>query len=234
MADGLLCSSQVLRNGYRSKVFRRTTGVERSSNLIFVGRLVSSKGADLVIHILAQLRREGIDVELTVVGDGPCRAPLYNSAQQLGVAEAVHFVGNQPSAAVARLLNEHRILVAPSRITETFGLVALEALACGCVPVVADVGGLPETVGKHGVVVREGDLVGFVDAVRRLLHDDNVLNRKLEGAEQHVEQFLEERVVADYAQAIERAYCKRRRVSDWASAIVPILGLTPDLSHVPF
>jgi glycosyltransferase involved in cell wall biosynthesis len=204
-AASLMCRTHVIANGYRDRIFRSMPGTSRDRDLIFVGRLVPSKGVDTALRILARLRGEGLRCELTIVGGGPCDRELRELAASLGIADAVHFHGFCPPEQIARALNEHKVLLAPSRGVETFGLVAIEALACGCVPLVSAVGGLAETVKNHGVVVPENDITGFVRAARLLLQSQEERDLRVKGVEAYLERFHEQNVVDAYAEVIEGA-----------------------------
>ncbi|MHA3772806.1 glycosyltransferase family 4 protein [Verrucomicrobiota bacterium sgz303538] len=228
MAESLLAKSVVLGNGFRDRVFRRVPTIPRKKAFIFVGRLVSSKGADLAIRALAQLRREGFDAGLTIVGAGPCADSLRELARELAVTAHVEFTGSMEPVQVAELLNVHRILLAPSRGVETFGLVALEALACGCLPVVSNVGGLPETVGDHGFIIREGELNELTDVMRDLLNNPSEISAKLQNVEHHLEKFREERVVDAYAKIVERVH-RKSGSENIVTLFVPMLCVGHDL-----
>lgn len=102
---------------------------------------------------------ESVEVELWMIGDGPERGPAEALARELGVEKHVEFLGKQ--ARVERFLAQAHVLLLPSAL-ESFGLAALEAMACGVPPVATRVGGLPELI-THGV---DGFLepVGEIDA----------------------------------------------------------------------
>jgi L-malate glycosyltransferase len=119
----------------------------------------SVKRVDDVVRIFARVARE-MPARLLLVGDGPDRAKAHDIAEAEGVADRVLFLGKQNS--VAELLSCSDLFLLPSE-NEAFGLVALEAMACG-VPVVATrIGGIPEVV-EHGVSGYLAD-VGDVDAM---------------------------------------------------------------------
>jgi N-acetyl-alpha-D-glucosaminyl L-malate synthase BshA len=105
-----------------------------------------------------------------MVGDGPERVQAEEEAAQLGVQQSVYFLGKID--AVAPLLANADLFLLPSE-SESFGLSALEALACG-VPVVASrAGGLPEVVrdGVTGSLREVGDVEGMAEAATRILRD---------------------------------------------------------------
>ncbi|RYY43105.1 MAG: glycosyltransferase, partial [Sphingomonadales bacterium] len=117
-------------------------GVTRDGDLVFVGRLVSDKGVDVILRAMALPPLAF--ARLTIVGQGPERSSLGALAAELGLADRVRFVGARTGAELRRTFAAHRVLVVPSVWEEPFGIVALEGLACGCEVVVARSGGLPE------------------------------------------------------------------------------------------
>lgn len=122
-----------------------------------------------IVRIFAQVQREVPSV-LVMVGDGPERVLAEQEARALGVHDVTHFLGRID--AVAPLLASADLFLLPSQ-SESFGLSALEALACG-VPVVASrVGGLPEVVndGVTGVLCDPGDVDAMVAASVGILRD---------------------------------------------------------------
>jgi glycogen(starch) synthase len=211
LARTLFPRSNVLGNGYRDSVFKALPNISRDQHLIFVGRLVSTKGACFAVEALAEVRKSHPEVTLTIVGDGPERENLAVLARKLQVADAVRFTGALPPPSVAEELNRHRVLLAPSIITETFGLVVVEAIACGCVPIVSNVGGLPESAGKCGLVVKEGCAKELALAAERLLSRPEKLAAMLDGADRHLNTFRSEAVIDSYLAFIRRV--SRNRAS---------------------
>ena len=169
MAADLATPSVVIPNPYRDHLFRLLPGTTRERELLFVGRLVSDKGVDVLIEALARLEEEGLAPRLTVVGQGPEEPALREQAARLGVAGRIDFLGTRTSEELVRLLNEHRILVVPSRYNEPFGIVALEGIACGAVVVGSRGGGLPEAIGPCGPTFENGDARALAAVLADLL-----------------------------------------------------------------
>src|SRR2546423_11563028 len=109
--------------------------IPRNKELVFLGRLVSDKGADLLLMSLAKLKAQGLTPKLTVIGTGPEECSLKQQSVRFGIDGQVSFVGAKIETDLAQLLNEHQIMVVPSRWQEPFGIVALEGIACGCIVV---------------------------------------------------------------------------------------------------
>jgi len=138
---------------------------------LFVGRLVPYKGADVLLKAMPH-----VPGSLVIVGDGPLRPGLEALAARLGVQGRVHFVGSASQDDLVALFHAADVLALPSvTANEAFGLVQLEAHACG-VPVVST--SLPTGVpfanlhGVTGLVVTPGDPVEFAAALGLLLEDE--------------------------------------------------------------
>jgi alpha-1,6-mannosyltransferase len=129
--------------------------------IVHCGRLSTEKRPDRSVEALRTLRARGYDAVLVVAGDGPLRRRLARRAR----GEPVEFVSFVPDrAAVAALLATADVVLAPGPI-ETFGLAALEALACGTPVVVDEASALPEVVGEAGVAAPGDDLAAGVVAL---------------------------------------------------------------------
>jgi D-inositol-3-phosphate glycosyltransferase len=156
---------------------RAALGVRRQHVLAFVGRLQPHKAPDLAVLALAALaaRRPDLDAELLVVGGasgngGGEPARLRRLAAEQGVADRVRFLGPQPHDRLATVYRAADLLLVPSW-SESFGLVALEAQACGTPVVAAGVGGLAHAVGDGttGVLVATRSPADWADAAAALL-----------------------------------------------------------------
>ena len=189
----------IIPNPFDDGVFRsRTAWCRRSRDIAFVGRLVSDKGCDTLLDALLQLRMLGVRPFVTIIGDGEDRPKLEEFALDHGLAKSVRFTGALAPSAVAEELNRHRFVVVPSRCDEGFGIVALEGLACGCVPIVAGRGGLPEAIGTHGYLVENGDADELARILACVLRHPETAQRKLEDVDAHLAQFTSRRVAEKY------------------------------------
>ena len=129
--------------------------------IVHCGRLSVEKKPERSIEALAELRSGGVPAVLVVAGDGPLRKRLARRAEGLPVA-FTGFVHDR--VALAALLATADVVLAPGPV-ETFGLAALEALACGTPVVVSGSSALPEVVGEAGVAVCGEDFAAGVAAV---------------------------------------------------------------------
>jgi glycosyltransferase involved in cell wall biosynthesis len=205
IADSLPVSSTVVPNPYASDVFVQGDLAERAGDLVFVGRLVSDKGVDRLIAALGLLAERGVRADLTVIGDGPEAGPLREQAASLGVADRVRFHGRLVGAELVAVLNDHRVLVVPSVWEEPFGVVVLEGLACGCVPLVTRSGGLPDAVGDCGVVVARDDPAALAEAIETLLCDATLRDDYRRRANIHLARHTPDRVARDYLRVLTDA-----------------------------
>ena len=168
-------SGYIVPNPYNSETFRVILGIKRERSLVFLGRLVSDKGCDLLIHSLAMLRESGHVFPLTIIGKGTEEESLKKLAKAKGVADLVCFAGALRGEELARELNRHQVLVAPSRWDEPFGIVALEGIACGCLVVGSEGGGLPDAIGACGKTFRNGDPADLSRTIREVFEERDII-----------------------------------------------------------
>jgi glycosyltransferase involved in cell wall biosynthesis len=141
------------------RIFHPADAPPRRELVAFIGRLTRQKGADLLIEAISCLRARGLRV--VIAGEGPERERLGELADRLGIDAA--FPGPLARNAVAELLREATLAVVPSRGSEAFGLVAVEAMACGCPVVAANTGGLADLA--RGNIRALGDPPDDVEAL---------------------------------------------------------------------
>ena len=157
-----------------------------------------------IVQIYARVANE-IPSVLVMIGDGPDRVIAEQEARDLGVSEDVFFLGKLES--VAPLLANADLFLLPTN-SESFGLSALEALACGVPVIGANAGGLPEVVrhGETGFLCEPGDVDGMARAGIALLSDSQRWNAASDlAAHDARERFGLEEVVAQYESFYRRA-----------------------------
>jgi L-malate glycosyltransferase len=149
------------------------------------------------IRILAEVRKQ-TPAHLLMVGDGPDRWEAEMLARELGVENHTTFLGKQDR--VQRLIRLAHVLLMPSRL-ESFGLAALEAMACGVPPVATRVGGVPELItdGEDGYLEAAGDVEAMAGRVVELLTcDDQHARMALAARAKAVGTFSTERIIPQY------------------------------------
>ena len=214
------CDIQVIYNFIDSDYYRREPRED-------VRRSIAPNGERIILHVstFRPIKRIGdcveviarmkhrvtssgsqLSVKLVMCGDGPERADAEALAARLGVAESVMFVGKQPQSQIREYLSVSDLLLLPSQ-SESFGLTALEAMACE-VPVIATrVGGIPEVVedGGCGYLFEIGDVEGMAKAARTVLSDDRARERLgRRGREIAVTRFATEKIIPEYEELYDR------------------------------
>lgn len=203
--------STVIQNPYEDELFYVRPEIKRSSSFVFLGRLVSDKGLQLALEAVRKLldspslsATEKEKVQLTVIGDGPQQAELIAQTQALGIEAVVDFRGVLKEKALARALNEHQFVLIPSIWEEPFGMVALEAMACGCIPIASISGGLPEAVGRAGLLFEKGNSDELAGQMTRLLQDKTLRQDLRDKAQGHLKQHTAKNIVRQYISCIEK------------------------------
>jgi N-acetyl-alpha-D-glucosaminyl L-malate synthase BshA len=181
--------------------------------VVHVSNFRPVKRAVKVVEAFARVAR-GVPARLWMVGDGPDRPRCEARARELGLRESVRFLGAQTD--VEHLLPGADVLLLPSEF-ESFGLAALEAMACGVVPIATRAGGLPEVIedGVDGLLVPEAEMDELGERTLALLRDPGRLAALKAAARRTVEtRFRADAIVpryeAVYAREVEAA---RRRAA---------------------
>ena len=198
VADRLNADSIVIGNPYDEAVFHLLSDTVRDKDIVFVGRLVSDKGVDLLLRALEILKRDGMVPHLTIVGSGPEEVNLRKLSAEFGLDGQVTFAGQKGGPALAQILNEHELLAVPSRWAEPFGVVALEGIACGCVVVGSRDGGLKEAIDGCGVTFENGNVTELAAQLKRLVNDSGGRAMLRQNAELHLINFASNTVASRY------------------------------------
>jgi glycogen(starch) synthase len=201
----------VLYNPYDDDQFGLLSDARRDVPLLFVGRLVPAKGVDVLVKALGCLRQQSIAPRLTVVGNGPQLPDLQALSRHEGVEGQISFVGPKQGRDLVREMNRHQIIVVPSRPAppEALGMVALEGIACGCVAIGADQGGLPEAIGPCGVTFESESAPDLALKIRDLLESPQRRAALRAARDGFLRDFARPAVLDRYEAAIERAVATR-------------------------
>jgi glycogen(starch) synthase len=175
--------------------------------VLLVGRLVYEKGFHLALDALAPVIRRRGNVRFVVAGTGTAEAELRRQAQRLGLQRRGAFLGWVGDDMLHSLYRISDLCIVPS-IYEPFGIVALEAMASGCLCVVADTGGLREVVpgdGTVGLRFPSRDTAALREIVERVLSDDELRTQMVAEAREHVLRFDWAQVAHETVAVYERA-----------------------------
>jgi len=160
--------------------------------IVFVGRLVEKKGVSYLIEAMRLLAQTHQDARLTIIGDGPLRESLVAAARRLGVGERIRFVGSVRNEDVPDYLRSAAIAVMPSVVAESgdqegLGLVAVEAMGCGCAVVASDLPAVRDTVidGETGLMAKPADAADLAGKISTLLEDEPLRRRLAESGRCH-------------------------------------------------
>jgi glycosyltransferase involved in cell wall biosynthesis len=177
--------------------------------LLCVGRLIPIKGHLVLLRAFAEARRELPALELEIAGRGPLEPALKALARELGIADAIRFLGHVSPIQAA--IERAAVVVVPS-MGEGFGMVALEAMERARPVIAAAIGGLGELVrdGETGLLVPPGEAAPLRDAIVRLAGDLPLARRMGEAGRRRalsrfLQSFCTERTELLYEGALERA-----------------------------
>lgn len=183
---------------------RRELAPEDEPLLVHVSNFRPVKRPVDCVEVLARVREAGVKARLVMVGDGPERARVENRARCLKVYEHCSFVGKQPR--IVDYLSAADVLLLPSE-QESFGLAALEAMACEAPVVASRVGGVPEVVtdGETGYLSAVGDVEKMSRDAARLLTDKELRAAMGKSArESAVTRYSTESIIPQYIEFYER------------------------------
>jgi glycosyltransferase involved in cell wall biosynthesis len=204
-------SSTVISNPYRENVFKVIPEIPKTYKFLFVGRLVSDKGADLAIKAFNQIFLKNqpngnSDLSLTIVGDGPERKSIENLILDLGLTKHIILKGSLSGRQLVECINQHEIILVPSMWEEPFGIVALEGMACGCLPIVSNGGGLPDAIGDAGLLFERGNLNSLVLCMEQLINDQSLQEQLRVAAITHLKSHTSSFISKRYLDVIESVF----------------------------
>ncbi len=205
VAQEIPSSSTIIPNSYQTDTFRLMPEVKRDKELVFLGRLVSDKGVDLLLQALQNLKDQGITPKLTIIGKGAEENNLRQQVQALSITKQVNFVGVKVGQELVELLNAHQIMVVPSLWSEPFGIVALEGIACGCVVVGSEKGGLKDAIGECGVTFPNGDVAALTERLADLLTNQEQMSIYRQPAPSHLARHQQTEIAKAYIKVFEEA-----------------------------
>jgi glycosyltransferase involved in cell wall biosynthesis len=147
----------------------------RSRYILCVAMHNEKKGIDVLLRAFAQIQSREPQLRMVLAGDGPLRSQLESLAESLGIAAKVDFRGRQERHEITSLLAGCEVFVLPSR-SEPFGIVLLEAMACGKPVISTTAGGIPEIIHdrKNGILVEPNNPTALAAALTVVLSDQNL------------------------------------------------------------
>jgi glycosyltransferase involved in cell wall biosynthesis len=190
-------------NGVTAGEFDPVVKAGDATELAYVGEFRRIKGADLLVDAVARLRADGRPVKVTLAGDGEETASIKAQVEQLGLGEAVRFIGHVKAR---HGFSKGSLLVVPSR-GDSMPYVVIEAAAAGIPMVAANVGGIPEIFGPFpDALFAPGNPAAMADAIKGALDDPAATQERAKSLRERIfmhfsQKAMVEGVLAGYREA---------------------------------
>lgn len=208
--------ARVIYNGVAAYGSTNLHSTPRSDGLpffAFVGRLVSEKGVPVLLKATAILSRAGLEFQVWIIGDGPERVTLEQTAAELGIQDRIHFLGNIPQDQVASLIRGVTAVVVPSVYEDIAPTVILEQLMSGTPVIGSDIGGIGELLEGVGLRFRVGDAEGLADCMRRALEGPCTFSGTKESERELRIRFSAGRMVQEHLSLYRDLFTQSRRTA---------------------
>ena len=201
---------------YALRVMREELGISESDKvLLYIGRVEKEKGLEVFLNAIFRMPHTASRIALLVVGDGTYLQKLKSLAEQLGIADRVHFVGRVSYTETPKYYQAADIFVLPSTAWEGLPMTIIEAMATGLPVVASRIGGIPESVldGETGSLVAPGNVEELSAALTNLLSEDELRSRMgLRGREVAIAKFSQKAMVVGTLGVMRSALSVKRKV----------------------
>lgn len=201
----------ILPNGIELEAFKEVYARKQyhktGKTIIFVGTLRPVKGLNYLIKAMSIIHKKSSDVNLLIVGDGPDREKLQTLVQDLNLQDCIFFAGRVSNDKIPEYMAQADIFALPS-LSESFGIVNIEAMASGLPIVTTNVGGLPEIVknGENGFVVESKNPEAFAEKILLILNnselEEKISERNREKAKEYSWDKVVEKLICIYKQCL--------------------------------
>jgi glycogen(starch) synthase len=204
-----LCNSCAVYHGVPESEALAQLGnesLQETFSVGYLGRLVAEKGLPLLLRAARQLKDEGLNFRLVLVGDGPERQSLTVLATELEIEDRMTITGYLQNEELRATVANLSVMIMPSIWEETAGFSAIEYMMRGGSVIAADIGGLSEVVGDAGLTFPANDWRKLAECIRELARDPE--RRETLGVrarQRALEKFSVERMVREHAKILEVA-----------------------------
>jgi len=199
---------QIIPNGIDLTKYRWSNSGAKTSagTILYVGRLEKRKGVKYLLKAFALLCQQDANCQLVIAGDGVDRSKLEEFTREHNIPR-VKFVGYVSEAEKLRLLATADLFCSPALYGESFGIVLLEAMACGLVIVAGNNSGYASVLKDKGAlsIINPKDSREFARRLGLLLYDDTVRQVWRQWAKTYIKQFSYKQVAAQYADLYKQA-----------------------------
>lgn len=181
-----------------AEALKEDYGIKKGQKvLVHVSNFRKVKRVPDVVQAFYEIQKE-VDAVLLLIGEGPELPIVQNLIRKLGIEQKIRFLGNQKRVADLLSMSDLKLLLSEK---ESFGLVLLEAMACGVPAIGTDIGGIPEVIdhGENGFICPLGDIEAIAKAAIEILTDVELQQKFSENAILKVNNdFHQEKVVSQY------------------------------------
>lgn len=190
----------------------RPTALSGTPVIVFLGRLVSTKGVRVLLEAARILQEQNRSFELLIIGDGSERGSLEQFAQDSQLDSRVRFAGRLNGPQLEAELARASAVVVPSLGGEVFGLVVAENMLRGLPVIASDLGAFSEVLGGAGLTFRTGDAAALAAAVARFLDDRALANSLGQRARQRALGLCDPgRMIESHVRAYHNAFSAKRK-----------------------
>lgn len=205
----------IIPNGIDQMNFKppRSFGDSRKKKqILYVGRLEGRKGAKYLLHAFQLLSQRRPEVSLIIAGDGPDRAKLEMLAADLEIEDKVQFLGFVSHQEKIKLYRSADLYCSPALFGESFGVVLLEAMACGLVTVAGDNPGYASVMHGLGAIslVNPKHTAEFARRLDLLLHETDLRKLWRNWALEELPHYTYEQIVAEYLEVYDEALARHK------------------------
>jgi glycosyltransferase involved in cell wall biosynthesis len=168
--------------------------------MAFVGRFVSEKGIPVLLQAVALLKREGLDFEVRLIGDGPELGNLENIIRREDLGDIVKVAGFLRGEAMIKALSDVQVVIMPSVWEETAGLSAIEQMMRGRLVIASDIGGLGEVIGDAGLRCVPGNADSLANCMKSVILDRSLIDSLgIEARNRATHLFMRARMIQEHA-----------------------------------
>lgn len=186
---------------------RKKLSIAAEKVILFVGRLDFQKGIEYLIFAFSKIVKDFPEAKLVVVGDGPLKNNIRAAIDGFGLSKSVFLLGRTDTDDLPKIYAACDLFVVPS-LMEGFGIVYLEAMACGKACIGSNIGGVEDVIvdGHTGLLVPPADPDSLYLAIKKLLSDEGTFSRfGKEGRKRVLENFTWEKVAARTLEVYNKA-----------------------------
>jgi glycogen synthase len=174
--------------------------VPRRVIMAFVGRFVTEKGIPVLLQAVALLKREGLDFEVRLIGDGPERGNLEDIIRGEDLGNIVKVAGFLRGEELVKALSDVRVVIIPSVCEETAGLAAIEQMMRGRLVIASNIGGLGEVVGDAGFRFEPGNAESLASCMKSVILDHSLIDSiGMNARKRAMQLFMRARMIQEHA-----------------------------------